>query len=144
MTPEEKLDTVLGYFLNPDYAENNNSIDAAYLLSIYKSDKNIDDETAAEFDMIIRKLCEELKFINYNSFTNTVSLSFDGKNFKGFTYKETLRVQEQNEIAALKTLEKRLKEKVVVQNRWLIVIGSIVSTASLIEIVKFLYGLFHG
>ena len=73
-------------------------------------------------------------------------ITFNGKIFAsngGYTAQKVESLRQQSDLNAMKTLETRLKGKVVVHNRWLIGIGFFAGLYSLLEVVKFLYSYFH-
>ena len=80
LTPDEKLDTFLEYFINPEYAQKNGEIASNKLAEIYRKDKRFSDDDLSEYDMILRKLYK-LEYINVNSNGLSVNLTFDGKYF---------------------------------------------------------------
>lgn len=84
--------------------------------------------------------------INFGS-DNFYKITYLGKIFienGGYLAKQNKDVQEQIKVEKLNTLELRLKQKAIVQNRWIIALGIVAGAYAFIQICKELHLLWYS
>jgi len=148
LEPSEKLDAVLKH-LNTIYPARSPSLG---ITDILNKAKNLGWGTR-HVDSILNKLINEgyVEFEVQEKMSRGISghkntetfyqITFDGQEFierGGYTRQRQVDLKFASEEENLKTLENRLKKKTVIQNRWLVAIGSVAAVYYLLEIVKFI------